>query len=147
MSILNPYLWLAVLMMMAASYGTGRFQQYKSDKAEHTQALLKATNEAREKERIASIEQGKVVDELLAKNSATAAERDAVSERLRKLSTGRSQLATSCARSDEAPGAVLSDETRSALVAEAKRADEVVNQLTAAQEQIRVYERACRARP
>lgn len=123
MSILNPWLWLAVLGMMAASYGTGRFQQYKSDKAEHTEALLKATNEARLKEQEWQERTLEIANEKEAELRSIAAERDRAIAGLRKRVPQRlPETPSSCAG---ASPAALSAEDGAVALRLAAEADEL----------------------
>lgn len=131
MSILNPYLWLAVLMMMAASYGTGRFQQYKSDKAEHTQALLKATNEARLKEQEWQERTLEIANEKEAELRSIAAERDRFASELRKRPNRLPEAARPACSG--ATGAELSSRDAEFLTGLAARADEFRAHLDACQ--------------
>lgn len=121
----------------------GQAYTIRGMKLEAAQLVIKARDEADKRGRELAAEQGRIVDALLEKNQSTALERDAVSDRLRKLTANRSQLAATCAGSDEAPAALISDERREAFLAEARRADEVVHQLTAAQAEILATRKAC----
>lgn len=98
-------------------------------KAKHANEAKERVEEAREQDRKAGIENGKIVDELLARMASSAASAAAIDARLRKLSSERSELAASCARADEAPGSVLSDDSRAMAFAETKRAQEVADRL------------------
>lgn len=50
LALLDPRVWLAVLLLMGGSYVTGRFQQSQSDSKAQVAATLKATQGARETE-------------------------------------------------------------------------------------------------
>lgn len=145
LSRLLSYAWPLAAALGVSMLGVIGVQSYKIRglKLEAAQLIIKAREEADQRGREVATEQERIIDALLEKNAATAGERDAVSERLRKLSASRSELAARCAGSNEAAGSVIPDETRAALVAEALRANEVVHQLTAAQGEILALRKAC----
>ena len=129
--------WGLVLAMVAAGLGwtTAGVQSLRLAHLQTTtaRAAEKASEAAREKERVANIENGKVTDELLQDAARARAAADSSAERLRQLSATRSPAAAACAGNHETAAANLPDRTREDLESQADRADEVARQLAAAQ--------------
>lgn len=50
LSLLDPRMWLVVVALMAAAYGSGRWQQWRADDQSAQAARLQATEAAREQE-------------------------------------------------------------------------------------------------
>lgn len=113
-------------------------------KEKHATEAKERADEALEKDRKAGIENGKVVDELLARMASSAASAAAIDDRLRKLSRERSELAATCSRADEAPGSILSDDSRAMAFAEAKRAQEVADRLIGLQAWAVMAQKRCK---
>lgn len=123
-------LGFAALGWAAAGVQTLRLAWHEASTAK---SAAEASEAAREKERLANIENGKVTDELLKDNALARAAAASSAERLRNLSAGRSAAAAACAGNHETAAANLPDPTRVDLESQADRADEVARQLAAAQ--------------
>jgi hypothetical protein len=50
LALLDPRAWLVALALLAGAYGTGRWQQWRSDEKAQVNATLKATQAARDRE-------------------------------------------------------------------------------------------------
>lgn len=136
MSLLSPTIWLVALACMLGSYGTGRWQQWRSDEKEAVAQRLAGEVAARAKEQFLNAENGKVTDELLKDRATAVAAAASSAQRLRNLSRASSEAASACRRLDEPAVTVLRDDTRENLEREAQRADQVTIQLTKLQDYV-----------
>jgi hypothetical protein len=142
--MLNPLDWLksyalaGALIVAAGGLAWGGVQTYRlrGMQLEAAQALAKATQAAREKERLLNSENGKVTDELLKDRALAVAAAASSAERLRDLSRASSEAARACRRLDEPAVGVIRDDTREDLEREARRADQVTIQLTKLQDYV-----------
>jgi hypothetical protein len=50
LALLDPRVWLVALALLAGAYGTGRWQQWRSDEKAQVAVILKATQAARDRE-------------------------------------------------------------------------------------------------
>jgi hypothetical protein len=82
--MLNPYVWLAVLALLAGSYGTGRWHQYRSDLKDQAEAKFTESESARLRERAAQVSAQRIADEKEAANRDRVGRLAAELERMRK---------------------------------------------------------------
>jgi len=114
LSLLSPATWLIALALLAGSYGTGRWQQYQSDQKAQTALLLKATQEAREKEQKWSVIYKETTDAKETELRSIALERDAALRSLRNRPRERlPQTPSSCAGAS--PTALASSDSEVAI--------------------------------
>lgn len=135
MSLLNPWVWLAALAMLAGSYGTGRFHQYRSDLKDQAEAKFTESESARLRERAAQVTAQRISDEKEARLRRVARERDVALAGLRNRPGRLPEPArASC---NGGTGAQLSRDDAEFLVRFASERDEVAAQLSACQSWIR----------
>ena len=131
LSFLNPYVLLALLLCCGSGYGVGRISQYRSDKAEQTAALLKATQEARAKEQEWGVIYKETTDAKETELRAVAVERDSALLRLRQRPQRLPEVArAACAGTT---GRELSERDAEAFTRLAARADTIRAELGACQ--------------
>lgn len=137
MSLLDPRAWLAIALALLAAYGSGRYQQWKSDEKSHAAAMAIAAEHTRELERNAEKANRNISDALSEANRAAAANGKLAADRLRALSAARSEAAAACSRLDAPAASVVPDRTSEALIRLAERADDTARQLESCQRYIR----------
>lgn len=129
--IFNPWAWLVTLGLLLGSYFTGRYQQYQSDQKEHTASLLKATQEARQKEQDWQLIYKETTDAKESELRAVATERDRALASLRNRPKRLPEAAT--AACNGGTGAQLSQDDAGFLIRFATERDEQAAQLRACQ--------------
>ncbi|MGA0608813.1 hypothetical protein [Caldimonas sp. KR1-144] len=129
MSLLDPRVWLAVMALCLASYGAGRFQQWRADDRAGKAVALAATQDAREREAAARKSEREIADAQLANlrriNARLAADLDGLRNRPDRLPDTERAACTGTS------GAELSGPDAGFLVREAARADAVLAALRA----------------
>ena len=120
-ALLDPRVWIVALALMAGAYGSGRWQQWRSDDKAQVAALLKVTQAAREREAAWQQDAQSVEevhsDELRRVNARHALDLAGVRDRSARLPEASR---ASCAG---ATGAELSGRDAGDLVSLAARAD------------------------
>jgi hypothetical protein len=131
-SLLNPWVWLVALGVLAGAYGTGRWHQYRSDLKDQAEAKLTESESARLRERAQQIDTSRIRDEKDAEIRHVASERDAaLAASMRDRRARLSEAArAACAGST---GRELSDRDAAAFIGLAARADTIRAELDACQ--------------
>ena len=142
---LNPTVWLVALAILLGAYGTGRWQQWRSDEKTQVSATLKATQDARDTEskwQASIAEQQEAHHEEIARVSAA---RDAALRSLRNRPASVPEAARPTAACGT--GATLYRDDAELLVREAARADELRAALGSCQAWIETVTSPSPARP
>ncbi len=130
--LFNPWAWLVAIAMLAGSYGSGRWHQYRSDIKAQAEARFAESENARLRERAAQVNAQRNSDAEKAKYRLVAGERDALLVSVRNRPSRVSEPAgPSCTG---ATGAQLYRDDAEFLVREAARADELRASLDACQQ-------------
>lgn len=131
MTLLDPRLWLAAALALAAAYGAGRFQQWRADEREAIAARAELVEKARQTEQNLRDDMGVLEDVKNAEIRRVAAQRDAAVRELRNRPERMPEAARpACAG---ATGAELSGRDAEFLTGLAARADELRAELGACQ--------------
>ncbi len=96
MSLLDPRVWLAVILGLALAYGAGRWQQYTHDNAAYqakstaaaldaSRAQIKAIDDARTEEQRRTIEQARIANEATQQAKTARADAAAAGDAADKL--------------------------------------------------------------
>lgn len=138
-ALLDPRVWIAVLLAFGLGYGSGRWQQWRSDENQVKAKLLQASEKARQTEQNLRDDLEVLDDVRQTELRRIAAQRDAAVQRLRDRPERLPEAAqAACAG---ATGAELSSPDGQFLAGEAARADELRAALGECQaREQRVYE-------
>lgn len=82
--LFNPWAWLAAIALLAGSYGSGRWHQYRSDLKAQAEAKLTESESARLRERAAQVNTQRITDAKETANRDRVARLAAELERMRK---------------------------------------------------------------
>ena len=133
-ALLDPRVWVVVLILLAGSYGAGRWQQWRADEQGYQAARLAATEAARATEQAWATHLVKVRDDRDKEIKRISAARDDAMRKLRDRPERLPETArTAC---EGATGAELSIGDAGFLVGLAARADELRADLLSCQQWI-----------
>lgn len=115
MTLLNPWAWLAALGLLAGSYGTGRWHQYRSDLKDQAEAKFTESESARLRERAAQVTAQRIADEKEAALRNLASQHVAALASLRNRAPGRMPAAASPACNGASPASLAAPDASVAI--------------------------------
>lgn len=108
--LFNPWAWLAAIVMLGGSYGTGRWHQHRSDLKAQAEAKFTASESARLRERAAQVNAQRIADEKEVALRQLAAQHAAALASLRNRPPSRLPAAASPTCDGASPASLASSD-------------------------------------
>lgn len=113
--LFNPWAWLVTIALLAGSYGSGRWHQYRSNLKAQAEAKFTASESARLRERAAQVSVQRIQDEKDATYRQVSADLHRALERLRDRTPSRLPAAASPACNGASPASLAAEDASVAI--------------------------------